>query len=379
MNESPPSSPPLLRLDTVSINLGGRPIVKDLSFALHSGRIACLLGPSGCGKTTILRAIAGFQAIHDGQILLDGDRVNDRRRTLAPERRRIGMVFQDFALFPHLSLADNIGFGIRHLSRAQRRDRVAQLLELVDLSGYQQRYPHQLSGGQQQRIALVRALAPRPRLLLMDEPFSSMDSDLRESLARDVRDILHQEQVSAILVTHDQLEAFAMSDEIGLLRDGELVQWDTGYNLYHHPTNRFVAGFIGQGVLLDAKVHSPKELDTPLGVIKGRVPEDCRAGCPVKVLIRPDDIQHDDASPMTATVRERAFRGAEFLYTLELADGSRVLSLVPSHHDHRIGERIGIVLEVDHLVTFKRQPEFGEKAAKLRLEYTGFNQPYSRG
>jgi len=353
MNESPPSTTPLLRLDAVAIDLGGRPIVKDLSFTLDSGRIACLLGPSGCGKTTILRAIAGFQAIADGQILLDGDRVNDRRRTLAPERRRIGMVFQDFALFPHLSLADNIGFGIRHLTRAQRRDRVAQLLELVDLSGYQQRYPHQLSGGQQQRIALARALAPRPRLLLMDEPFSSMDSDLRESLARDVRDILHQEQVSAILVTHDQFEAFAMSDEIGLLRDGELEQWDTGYKLYHQPANRFVAGFIGQGVLLDATVHGPEELDTPLGVIKGQVPEDCQAGCPVKVLIRPDDIQHDDSSPMTATVLERAFRGAEFLYTLELGDGSRVLSLVPSHHDHQIGERIGIVLEVEHLVTFK--------------------------
>jgi iron(III) transport system ATP-binding protein len=264
-----------------------------------------------------------------------------------------------------MTVAENIAFGMemRKTPKDEIKRRVTEVLDMVRLGQMANRKPKQLSGGQQQRIALARALAPRPRLLLMDEPFSSMDSDLRESLARDVRDILHQEQVSAILVTHDQFEAFAMSDEIGLLRDGELVQWDTGYNLYHRPTNRFVAGFIGQGVLLDAKVHSPKELDTPLGVIKGRVPEDCRAGCPVKVLIRPDDIQHDDASPMTATVRERAFRGAEFLYTLELADGSRVLSLVPSHHDHRIGERIGIVLEVDHLVTFKRQPDLAKAFA----------------
>lgn len=352
MNDAPPSAIPLLHLKDVTIAIDGHPIVKNIGFQVRSGRIACLLGPSGCGKTTILRAIAGFQAIQAGRIQLGDDLINDKHRTIAPERRRIGMVFQDFALFPHLSLADNIGFGIRRLARPQRRERIAQLLELVDLQGYEGRYPHEISGGQQQRIALARALAPRPRLLLMDEPFSSMDSDLRESLARDVREILHQEQVSAILVTHDQFEAFAMSDEIGLLRDGELVQWDSGYNLYHRPASRFVAGFIGQGVLLDARVHGPTEIDTPLGIIKGHIPEECRTGCPVKVLIRPDDIQHDDDSPMTATVLERAFRGAEFLYTLELADGSRVLSLVPSHHDHRIGERIGISLEVDHVVTF---------------------------
>ena len=354
MNDAPPSPTSLLRLDGVDIALNGRSIVNNISFRVRSGQIACLLGPSGCGKTTVLRAIAGFQAIAAGRIQLDGDCVNDQRRTLPPEARRIGMVFQDFALFPHLNLADNIGFGIRGMPRRERRERVARLLELVDLRGYERRYPHEISGGQQQRIALARALAPRPRLLLMDEPFSGMDSDLRESLARDVRAILRREGVSAILVTHDQFEAFAMSDEIGVLRDGELVQWDTGYNLYHRPANRFVAGFIGQGVLLGGRIQGPGEIDTPLGVIKGHLPDDCHADCPVEVLIRPDDIQHDDHSPMTAKVLERAFRGAEFLYTLELADGSRVLSLVPSHHDHRIGERIGIALEVDHLVAFRK-------------------------
>jgi iron(III) transport system ATP-binding protein len=328
------------------------PVVQDVSFGLVAGQIGCLLGPSGCGKTTVLRAIAGFEMLKSGEIRMRGQVVSHAGWALPPEKRRVGMVFQDFALFPHLKVGDNIGFGLRHLSERARRARVQSLLKLVGLPEYENDFPHQLSGGQQQRVALARAMAPRPELLLLDEPFSSMDAELREQLAREVRDILRNEEVTALLVTHDQHEAFAMADEIGVLNDGRLMQWDSGYNLYHRPGNRFVADFIGQGVILPGEVQGEGQVRTELGVIAGRLPDGCKTGCKLELLLRPDDIQHDDRSPLRARVVAKAFRGAEFLYTLELPSGTRVLCLAPSHHDHAIGEALGIHVEVDHLVMF---------------------------
>ncbi len=330
------------------------PVVREVSFALDAGRIGCLLGPSGCGKTTLLRAIAGFELLQAGEIRMRGQVVSHPGWALPPERRRVGMVFQDFALFPHLRVGENIGFGLRHLSERERRARVQSLLALVGLPEYEHDYPHQLSGGQQQRVALARAMAPRPELLLLDEPFSSMDAELREQLAREVRDILRNEDVTAILVTHDQYEAFAMADEIGVMNAGRLMQWDSGYKLYHRPANRFVADFIGHGVILPGEVVDAGEVRTELGVIRGELPAACRAGCKLDLLLRPDDIQHDDRSLLQARVVARAFRGAEFLYTLELPSGTRVLCLAPSHHDHALGESLGIRVEVDHLVMFPR-------------------------
>ena len=200
-------------------------------------------------------------------------------------------------------------------------------------------------------------MAPRPELLLLDEPFSSMDAELREQLAREVRDILRNEEITAILVTHDQHEAFAMADEIGVMSAGRLMQWDSGYNLYHRPVNRFVAGFIGQGEILAGEVLNEAKVASELGVISGNIPAGCRPGCKVELLVRPDDIQHDDQSSLRAKVVAKAFRGAEFLYTLELASGTRVLCLAPSHHDHPLGEALGIRLEIDHLVMF---PQAGQ-------------------
>ena len=280
--------------------------------------------------------------------------------SLPPEKRRVGMVFQDFALFPHLKVGDNIGFGLRHLSERERRARVQTLLKLVGLPEYEGAYPHQLSGGQQQRVALARAMAPRPELLLLDEPFSSMDAEMREQLAREVRAIIKEEEITALLVTHDQYEAFAMADEIGVLNAGQLMQWDSGYNLYHRPGNRFVADFIGQGVILPGEVLGEGQVQTELGAIRGQLPQGCTAGCKLEILLRPDDIQHDDQSALQAKVVAKAFRGAEFLYTLELASGTRVLCLAPSHHDHALGEQLGIRVEVDHLVMF---PQPGQTAS----------------
>ena len=349
-----------LQLDDIDLAFGKHMIVRKLSLRLEKGRIGCLLGPSGCGKTTVLRCIAGFERLTAGAIQLDGVTVGTPGHSVPPERRRIGMVFQDYALFPHLSVADNIAFGLRGESAASKRHRVEELLGLVGLSEHGAKYPHEMSGGQQQRVALARALAPRPSLLLLDEPFSNLDVDLRERLSYEVRDIIKATNTTAILVTHDQHEAFAVADEIGIMYEGRIQQWDTPYNLYHRPINRFVADFIGQGVFLRGRVLNDRQVRVELGILNSAVPlvcgDDCGGcthGSDVDVLLRPDDIVHDDASALKAEVVHKAFRGAEILYTLRLSSGSRVLSLVPSHHNHAIGERIGIRLGVDHVVTFQ--------------------------
>ena len=279
------------------------------------------------------------------------------------------MVFQDFALFPHLSVADNVSFGLRSGSRAERRARADEMLAVVGLSEHADKFPHQLSGGQQQRVALARALAPDPELLLLDEPFSSLDVELRTRLAVELRDILKARGITAILVTHDQQEAFAIADEIGVMKAGELLQWDSAYNLYHRPASRFVADFVGQGVFLPGTLRGDHEVELELGILRSEFPFECKDGCPhcagntrVDVLLRPDDVVHDDAAPLRAEVLGKSFRGAEFLYTLRLASGQRVLSLVPSHHNHAIGEFIGIRLDADHVVAF-RHPEAAARAA----------------
>jgi iron(III) transport system ATP-binding protein len=343
-----------LEVRDVSVAYGGHPVVRDAGFVLEAGIIGCLLGPSGCGKTTLLRAIAGFEPVSAGEILIRGRRVSFPGRTLAPESRRVGMVFQDFALFPHLTVKGNVAFGLRDLSRRDRRTRVGDLLELVGLGHAADQYPHQLSGGMQQRVALARAMAPGPEILLLDEPFSSMDAALREQLAREVRDLLKREGVTAVLVTHDQLEAFAMADQIGVLGQGIIHQWGTGFGLYHEPRNRFVADFIGQGVILPATVVDETRVKTELGRVAGERPHGLPPGSPAEVLIRPDDLLYDETSPRRATVAERAFRGAEYLYSLKLESGTEVLCLVPSHHQHAVGDQIGIRLEADHLVVFPR-------------------------
>jgi len=346
----------LLEVSQTSIAYGTTVVVHDITINLEKGEIGCLLGPSGCGKTTLLRAIAGFEPIRRGEIRLEQRIVSKADFVLPPEKRHIGMVFQDFALFPHLDIGDNICFGIRHLKRREQKARIDELLQLIGLQDFQHRYPHELSGGQQQRVALARALAPKPSLLLLDEPFSSMDVELRGDLAREVRRILKHEQITAILVSHDQNEAFAMADHIGVMQEGRIQQWDTGYNLYHKPVNPFVADFIGHGVFIEGEVLDDNRIETSLAPLEGKVPKGCKPGCKVRILVRPDDILHDDCSPRTALIVERNFRGANYLYTLELADGTRVYSLVHSHHDHAVGEKLGIVLEIDDLVVFPIKP-----------------------
>ncbi len=334
--------------------------VQGVSLGLRAGDIGVLIGPSGCGKTTLLRAVAGLEPVSGGEIRLSGQVVGSASTQLAPEERRIGMVFQDYALFPHLDVGRNVAFGIAHLPRAERAARVQEVLALVGLEGSETRYPHELSGGQQQRVALARALAPRPQLLLLDEPFSNLDVELRERLAHEVRNILKAAQATALFVTHDQLEAFAIGDTIGVMHEGRLHQWDDAYTLYHRPATRFVADFIGHGVFAPATIREVNQqivVQTPLGELTdmAECPLPCAfAGGECDVLLRADDIVHDDEAPVKAEIVRKAFRGSEFLYTLRLAGGQTVLAHVPSHHDHRIGEWIGIRPQVDHVVTFNR-------------------------
>ena len=352
-----------LKIDQVDVRYPGqaRPAVQDASLGLRAGDIGVLIGPSGCGKTTLLRAVAGLEHVSAGEIRLGGELVSSARQHVPPEARRIGMVFQDYALFPHLDVGRNVAFGLKHLPAAERRARVAEVLALVDLTGSEKRYPHELSGGQQQRVALARAMAPSPRLLLLDEPFSNLDVDLRERLAHELRGILKAAGATALFVTHDQLEAFAIGDQIGVMQHGHLHQWDDAYSLYHRPATRFVADFIGHGVFVPAHiVHrgGGAQVETPLGVL-GNLTD-----CPLPdaypdghcdLLLRADDIVHDDNAPTKAQIVRKAFRGSEFLYTLRLESGHNVMAHVPSHHDHAVGERVGIRLHMDHVVTFPRE------------------------
>ncbi len=323
-----------LSLQNLAVSYPGKTVVKALDLSLSEGEIGCLLGPSGCGKTTALRAIAGFEQPANGCICLGGLQLADGKRSVQPERRRIGMVFQDFALFPHLDVASNVGFGIRHLRSAQRRERVSELLRLVGLSDRGRCYPHQLSGGQQQRVALARALAPRPQLLLLDEPFSSLDTELRTQLAAEVRDILKREQITALLVTHDQQEAFAVADQIGVMNEGRLDQWADGHTLYHQPATRFVADFVGEGVLIRGQSDAQGNVETGVGQVRSEY----RMQGPVQVLLRPDDLQLGDEGAIRGIVTGRDFRGAEYLYRVELGNGETVLALMPSHFRLDVGD-----------------------------------------
>ncbi len=342
-------------------------VVNGLSLMLEQGEIGCFLGYSGCGKTTALRAIAGLEQSRGGTIYLNNQRLTEKTArqsfAVAPAKRGMGMVFQDYALFGHLSVAKNIAFGLNKWSAADKKARVAEMLSLVELTEHADKRPNELSGGQQQRVALARALAPKPKLLLLDEPFSNLDVVLRESLAMNVRDILKRTNTTAILVTHDQNEAFALADKVGVMDKGRLVQWARPSELYHEPVSPFVAEFVGEGAMVDGIIKEG-HVETALGNIYRRMevydesgqPQYCEYdypnGTPIKVLVRPDDIIHDDDSTQTALVIGRVFRGANYLYRLQLDDGQTVLSLVASHHNHAIGSYIGILPLLEHVVVF---------------------------
>lgn len=361
---------PYLEVQDLVVGYEKVTVVNGLSLTLQQGEIGCFLGYSGCGKTTALRAIAGLEQSRQGKVSLSNQRLTDQSErssfAVAPANRGMGMVFQDYALFGHLSVAKNIGFGLSKWSANDKKARILEMLELVELTEHADKRPAELSGGQQQRVALARALAPKPKLLLLDEPFSNLDVVLRESLAMSVRDILKRTNTTAILVTHDQNEAFALADKVGVMNEGKLVQWATPSELYHEPVSPFVAEFVGEGAMIDGIIKEG-HVETVLGDIyrpmevynasgQSQYCEyDYPNGTPIKVLVRPDDIIHDDDSEQTALVVGRVFRGANYLYRLQLDDGQIVLSLVASHHNHAVGTRIGILPMLEHIVVFNEK------------------------
>jgi len=364
----------VLKIENLYVSYSNGPVVRDLSITLSRGVIGCLLGPSGCGKTTVLRTIAGFEKSERGRISLHGQNVDIKGTFIPPEKRRTGMVFQDYALFPHLTAYGNVAFGLNKLPARIIKERVHDLLDNVGLRDLEDSYPHELSGGQQQRVALARALAPQPEILLLDEPFSNLDVNLRESLVHEVRNIIKNTGATALLVTHNQSEAFAMADEIGVMSSGKLLQWGTAQDLYHRPACKQVAEFIGKGTFLNCKVVGDSAVRTALGVLKGSPVHPLKPGERGVVLIRPEDIVHDDHSPFKTAISDRVYRGSNILYTLNLDSGEKVLSMVPSHHDHPEGTGLGIRVELEELVVFVgdriQNPEVRsqEKSPEMNLQ-----------
>lgn len=334
----------MLEVNNVSIAYGTTTVVRDVSLRLAQGEIGCLLGPSGCGKTTLLRAIGGFEPVRAGSIALQDEVVSQADASVPPQHRDIGMVFQDHALFPHLNVAGNVGFGLHHLPTTKRSTRVQDMLELVGLQGMGQRWPHEMSGGQQQRVALARALAPQPSLLLMDEPFSSLDTSMREAIAREVRAILKRAKATALMVTHDQNEAFAMADNVGVMSAGQLMQWGSAVQVYCRPSSRKVAQFVGEGALLAAKPAVSGTWQTALGTLPASHPHiaDTQG---THVLLRPEHVRIGSEG-VTAQVQESAFRGSHFLYTLALEDDTTLMGMGPVHAPYAPGRTVKLSLRV---------------------------------
>jgi iron(III) transport system ATP-binding protein len=335
-------------------------VLQGIDMTLKRGQIACLLGPSGCGKTTLLRCIAGFEVPESGAIAIAGEAVYEGRARLAtpPNKRKVGVVFQDYALFPHLSVEDNIAFGIRHLPLKARREKVKGLLNSVDMIAYAKKMPAELSGGQQQRVAIARALAPEPELLLLDEPFSNLDPGLKERMKHELLALLRFFGVTALMVTHNQDEAFDIADEIGVMADGKMLQWGSAYDLYHKPRTKIVAEFLGTGSFLPARVTDQGCLISELGELVCEDDLKYLAGQSVSVLLRPDDIIHDDNAEPIATLEKIAFRGMYQVYHLKLASGQQLHCFTSSHHHaHDIGTKLGIRLDVKHAVIVRDNAE----------------------
>lgn len=341
-----------LKLRSVSKTYQGQEsaAVFDLSFSLDYGEILALLGPSGCGKTTTLRLIAGFEHHEAGKICLAGRTVSTPDHSIPPEKRNVGIVFQDYALFPHLTVWENVRFSFNSRMRKHEQT-IREILSLVGLSEFHTRYPHELSGGQQQRLAIARALAPRPKILLLDEPFSNLDADLRVQMRGDVKNILRGTETTTVFVTHDQEEAFAFADKVGVLQNGRLEQLDTPEKIYHTPRTRFIADFVGEADFIPGTIVQPGVVETDLGLFPSYslVPE----GSSVEVMIRPDDVKIRPGNEQTnGKIVQRTFRGPINSYMVKLDKGPVLHSDQPSTLLYDSGTRVHVQLEVEHVVVF---------------------------
>ncbi|WGI23419.1 ABC transporter ATP-binding protein [Amylibacter sp. IMCC11727] len=354
---------PRLELQSISHRFGGETAVNGVSLQLRAGEVICLLGPSGCGKSTTLRIAAGVEQQDAGAVLVDGQLVSDGTHHMPPEVRSIGLMFQDFALFPHLDVAQNIGFGLSG-SKQDRAARVREMLERVDLQGYDRKYPHELSGGEQQRVALARAVAPRPRVLLMDEPFSGLDDRLRDEVRDRTLELLKDEGTAVLLVTHEPQEAMRMADQIALMRDGRIVQQGAPYNIFNAPVDREAAAFFSDINIVSGVVKNALT-ETPFGqfLVPGAVD-----GTEVEIIIRPQHLRLDfdrkgrgpnptvqEGTPAKGKVTRARYLGSHSLVEFEMDyDGSRLHVTVPGVFLPELGRVLWLSMRRDRCFVFPK-------------------------
>lgn len=339
-----------LAIQQVFSDYQGQVILKGLDLTVEKGEIVALLGPSGCGKTTLLRAIAGLQAISQGSIAINNRVVADKHQFIASEQRGVGMIFQDYALFPHLTVAENILFGLKSRNKTLRKARLQEMLTLVKLEGLAKRYPHELSGGQQQRVSIARALAYEPEVLLLDEPFSNIDAKVRKEMMLEIREILKKHNVSAVFVTHSKDEAFVFADKLALFNEGRIVQCGNAENLYSAPSDRYVADFLGTANYLTAQIIDSHTVETSIGQIASNKPLDLAAGSEALLLLRPQHIHLSAINNGMAEILERRFLGNICQYQVQV--GQNVLDVHSTELDFVVGERVDITYNNHNLVLF---------------------------
>ena len=325
------------------------------------GEIISLLGPSGIGKTTILRTIAGLQKLQSGKIIFKGKIISSNKFNLEPEKRNIALSFQDNSLFPNYNVLDNINFGVKRAVNSKFNYKTDDIIKILHLQDLTEKFPHQISAGEAQRVSLARSLMSKPDLLLLDEPFSNIDKNLKENLQTKIKKLLKDIKLTTIIVTHDSYEAFYMADKCGIILNQSLKQYDVPYNIHHEPNSMDVANFLNKGIFVDAKVISSdcavhKLEHKELGIIEGKLSNNFPVGKEVKLLLQPEDLQHDDSSKLKLKVVDRKFRGTNFIYTLKTKNEDLIPVFVHSHHihQHEIQEKFGIKtpIYIDHLVCF---------------------------
>lgn len=338
-----------LSIKNLTCQYDDQTVLESLSLEVEQGQIVCLLGASGCGKTTLLKAIAGLLPLSSGQMSLNCLTIDDGKNWLPPEQRNIGMIFQDYALFPHLTVAENIAFGLKNETAQQKLIKVEEMLSLVHLKGYGDRYPHQLSGGQQQRVAIARSLAYKPDLLLLDEPFSNIDTQVRHELIREIRKIFKEQGVTAIFVTHSREEAFAFADKMAVMNHCVIEQYGTASELYYQPSSKFVADFLGGGSYLAAKRISDSEFETHLGVVEANARQEIQVEENCALLLRPQHVQIEADEESAVKVLEQHFMGDHCRYVIDV-NGDRLLAT--SAQALNVGDSVTVTVETQGVLAF---------------------------